>query len=43
MTNYVIDRRGLCLEIGCSMTLPCEICPMMQYRKYRNMRVLEIG
>jgi len=42
MTDYVIDRRGLCLKIGFSMTLPCKRCPMMQYRKYKNMRVLEI-
>jgi hypothetical protein len=29
MTDYVIDRRGLCLQSGCSMTLPCKRCIIM--------------
>jgi hypothetical protein len=33
MTDYVIDRRGLFLHSGCSMTLHCKRCAMMQYNK----------
>ena len=35
MTDYVIDRRGLCFISGCSMTLPCKRYTMisMQYTK----------
>jgi len=42
MTDYVLDRRGLCLQSSCSMTLPCKRCHMMQYTNEINMRVLEI-
>ena len=41
--DLLCHRRGLFLEIGCSMTLPCKRCPVMQYRKYRTMRGLEVG
>jgi hypothetical protein len=33
MTDYVIDRRGLCFISGCSMTLPCKRYTMYAIHK----------